>query len=397
MKRLFIIGSILALFTSSVFWGCKKDKDDAVDQTITKTIKGSAQKGPFLIGTSITVNELDLYYNQTGKSFSTQIINNVGSFQIDNATLITPYVSIRADGFYFNEVCGSNSISQLTLWGISNISSPTDYNINLLTHLEKPRVEYLLGTGLPFDSAKKVAQADVLNIFNMTDLGIQNSEYLDIANSGNGNGILLAISAILQGFRTESELSSILSTISIDIESDGVLNNTSTMSSLIDHALLLDTISIRNNITNYYLNFGITPSIPNFEYYIQQFINNTAFPATNSVISYPATGAYGDNILNKNQLIYNGFPQSMKANLKRCSQLKIRIYSINGLWVSSGGHVNWNFTVYNTSTQEAFYSTINPELPNDASIGLQAGGTYLIEYFESNASIVTFSKTITVN
>lgn len=397
MKKPFIFSAIATLFVIAVLGGCKKDKE-AVQPT-TKTINGFVQKGPFLNGTSITVYELDQNYTQTGKTFSTQITDNVGSFQINSATLISNFITIRADGFYFNEVCGSNSISQLTLNGILDISSTTALHVNILTYLEKPRVEYLLGTGLPFDSAKKVAQSDVLNIFNISSTGIQNSEHLDISNSGNGNAILLAISSILQGFRTESELSSLLSTISSDISSDGVLNNTTTMSSIIDHALLLDTISIRNNITSYYLNLGITPSIPNFEYYIQQFINNSTFPITNSVITYPATGMYGDNILAKSQLIYNGSLFSMKTNLKRCSQFKIRLHLISGfVWgYSNNTATNWNITTYDSTAQEQFFTVINTELPSDLEISFQAGGTYLIEYFETNLSTLTFSKTITVN
>ena len=397
MKKLLNYTAIVALSVIAILGGCKKDRE--VIQTPAKTINGSAQKGPFLHGTSITVYELDQNYAQTGKTFLTQITDNAGSFNINNASLISGYITIRADGFYFNEVCGSNSVSQITLNSISDISSTYAIHVNTLTHLEKPRVEYLLGTGLAFDSAKTVAQSDVLNIFNISATGIQNSEYLDISNSGNGNAILLAISSILQGFRTESELSSLLSTISNDISSDGVLNDTSTMSSIIDHAILLDTFSIRNNITNYYLNLGITPSISNFEYYIQQFINNTTFPITNSVITYPPTGMYGDNILAKSQLIYNGEQFSMKVNLKRCIQFKIRVHLISGsVWgYLHGTSANWNITTYDFTNQEQFFAVINNEQASDLSISFHAGGTYLIEYFETNLSTPAFSKTITVN
>lgn len=55
---------------------------------------------------------------------------------------------------------------------------------------------------------------------------VENSELLDIPNSGNGNAILLSVSVILQGFPTESELSSLLSFISTDISSDEITNST---------------------------------------------------------------------------------------------------------------------------------------------------------------------------
>ncbi len=391
-----ILCAVAGLFAIAVLTACSKDRETAQN---TKTISGSAQKGPFLNGTSITVYELDQNYTQTGNTFSAVITDNTGSFQINNAALTSNFISIRADGFYFNEVCGSNSISQLTLFGIADISYATSLHVNILTHLEKPRVEYLLGTGMPFDSAKKVAQADVLNIFNISASGIQNSEYLDISDAGDGNAILLAISAILQGFRTESELSSLLSLIGGDIRSDGVINDTAAMSSIIDHAVLLDTASIRANITSYYLNLGITPAIPSFEYYIQQFIANSSFPLTNAVITYPATGMYGDNILVKSGLVFNGSSFSMKAGLKRCSQLKIRLHLISGsVWYYSMNTAgNWNIGSYDYTTQDQFFTVINSEQPSDLEITFQTGRTYLVEYFETNLSTVSFSKTITVN
>lgn len=397
MKKTVLFVAVMALLALSYLGGCKKEEEET--PATTTTIKGSAQKGPFLNGASITIYELDQNFDQTGKSFSTQITDNTGSFQVNNAALASNFISLRADGFYFNEVCGSNSIAQLTLTGISDITYSNTLHVNVLTHLEKPRVEYLLGTGLSLDSAKKTAQSDVLNIFNISSTNIQHSEYLDISSSGNGNAILLAISSILQGYRSESELSSLLSAMGNDIRSDGVLDNTTIRSSLIDHALLLDTTSIRENITNYYSDLGITPAIPPFEYYIQQFISNSTFPATNSVITYPANGMHGENILARGQLAYSGSPFSMKAELKRCSYLKIRLHLISGsVWYyGNSTATNWNITLYDYNAKEQFFTVIDPAQPSDLEIDFMAGGSYLIEYFEINSTTPTFSKTITVN
>ncbi len=393
----FIAMVILIIFSCI---GCKK-KNETTTPTlgINRTITGSAQKGPFLNGSSIAVYELNQNYSQTGKVFNTQISDNTGSFQLIDIPLITNYVQIRADGFYFNEVCGSNSISQLTLNCIADIGSSGSLHVNLLTHLEKPRVAFLLSEGMPFDSAKKEAQREVLNIFNISLTGIQNSEFLDISQSGDGNAILLAISSILQGFRSESELSSLLSLLSNDIRSDGILNDTNVMSSIIDHAILLDTVSIRNNVSIFYQNLGINASIPHFETYIQQFINNSIFPRTNSVISYPVSGLYGDNLLLKNQLIYNGTDFSMTAGLKKCSQLTIRMHLISGgIWAYAlGTNHNLNITPYDSGKNEQFFTVIDPDLPFDLHIHFPTGGTYLIEYYEITLSTPSFSKTITVS
>lgn len=407
MKKIFYFITIITLVIF-IFNGCKKSDEaptpnpppvTAVNDT-NKTINGSAQKGPFLIGSSISVYELFHNYTQTGRSFTTQITDNSGSFQLTNVPLITNYVQIRADGFYFNEVCGSNSISQLTLNCIANTGNTGSLNINLLTHLEKPRVEYLLSTGMPFDSAKNEAQREVLNIFNITSNGIQLSEHLDISQAGEGNAVLLAISTILQGFRTESELSTLLAVISNDIRVDGILNDANAQSSIIDHALLLDTVSIRNNVSNFYLSLGISASIPYFEKYIQQFISNSTFALTNSVITYPAMGLSGNNLLLKTQLIYNGAYFSMAGQIKKCSFLTIRLHALSGdLWYiySGTGGCNLNPSSYNFANREQFFTVIDPDFPFDLHFENFTAGTYLVEYFEINPSTPSFTKTITVN
>jgi len=49
---------------------------------------------------------------------------------------------------------------------------------------------------------------------------IPDSELLDITKSGDNNAILLAVSLILQGFRSEAELTELLAAISNDIRTD---------------------------------------------------------------------------------------------------------------------------------------------------------------------------------
>jgi hypothetical protein len=63
-------------------------------------INGYAQKGPYLNGTSITIAELANDLVPTGKNFSSQILDNTGTFEIKNVELTFQYVELRADGFY---------------------------------------------------------------------------------------------------------------------------------------------------------------------------------------------------------------------------------------------------------------------------------------------------------
>ena len=80
------------------------------------------------------------------------------------------YVELRANGFYFNEVSNGISDSQLTLSAISDLTSKTSLNVNVLTHLEKNRIQFLI-TGenpLSYSAAKLQAQEEVLGIFDFS-------------------------------------------------------------------------------------------------------------------------------------------------------------------------------------------------------------------------------------
>jgi len=280
--------------------GCKKNKESYQLQNVT----GHVQKGPFVNGTSISIFDLQQDLSATGKSFNVQILDNKGTFELNNMPLTSQYASLRADGFYFNEITGQQSIAQITLYALTDITSKTNINVNILTTLEKSRIEYLVKNGKAFGDAKAQAQKEILAIFNITKNDVKSSENMDISSSGEDNAILLAISSIIQGYRTESEMTELISNISSDIREDGFLNSSATSSALINHAVSLDTLSIKANLSKRYSDLGTNASIPNFGKYLTNFITKSNFIITNTVINYPENGLYGTNILALNKTNY---------------------------------------------------------------------------------------------
>ena len=399
------------------------DKIDSIlfktsDLSIGSTIKGLAQKGPFLSGSSITVFDLQSTLSPSGKSFSEQITDNKGSFELNNLSLSSNYVSIRTDGFYFNEVSGKQSTSQITLLALSDISGKSNLNINLLTHLEKARVEYLIKAGKSFSESKAQAQKEVLAIFNIERNSMKLSENLTITEQGTDNGILLAISSIIQGYRTESEMSELLSNISNDIKTDGILNSDALGSALLNHAVVLDTVSIRNNLIKRYSDIGATADVPYFGKYITNFISKTKFVVTQSLITYPETGLNGDNILSLTKNTYfsgNFVAHSLRAELALGTALKIKITTIGadtiitlpndttpstktivkGMWYyGNGSGMNWTITDFNSVDYTQTFTALEPDKSSDLKIYFD-GGTFLIEYYEMNSTIPTRKKIIT--
>jgi len=252
------------------------------DSTSTAvTLSGKVQKGPYVQGTEITVREFDSSMIPTGNTFTGPIDDNTGSFSI-KGTLAYKVVELSADGYYFNEVSGSLSTAKLNLQALSDLTDSSSVNVNLMTHLEKKRVEYLMDTGLTFAAAKTQAQGEIMKIFNIDNVTLGNSETLDISKSGDGNAVLLAISAILQSDKTEAELTELLSTINTDIRTDGTLDSTNTKAALATAMEYLKSrrSTIRTNIETRYSNLGISATIPAFESYA--FKLDTAAPTVSS-------------------------------------------------------------------------------------------------------------------
>ena len=120
-----------------------------------------------------------------------------------------------------------------------------------------------------------------MKIFNIDNVTLGNSETLDISKSGDGNAVLLAISAILQSDKTEAQLTELLSTINTDIRTDGTLDSTNTKATLVTAADYLKDLHsyIRSNIENRYSNLGISVTIPSFESYAFK-LSTTEFCST---------------------------------------------------------------------------------------------------------------------
>ncbi len=232
------------------------------------TIAGHVQKGPYVQGTEITVRELDMNFVPTGRTFSGRIDDNTGHFSM-RSMLAYPYVEIAANGFYFNEISGNLSVAQLNLQALADLRDNTTVNVNLLTHLEYARVLALIESGLSFSAAKVQAQREVLAIFNIERTAIGRSETLDIAQDGEGNAILLAISVILQSDKSEAKLTELLAALGSDLRTDGTLTGASLRQTLqaATEYLKPRRALIRNHIVNRYGDLGVPATIPPFESY----------------------------------------------------------------------------------------------------------------------------------
>lgn len=387
----------LILALALMIYSCEKEQDNETNLNLDK-VSGFVQKGPYLNGTAVTISELTLDLTPTGKNFTSQILDNKGTFEINNVNLTSQYIELKADGFYFNEVSNSNSSAQLTLFALSDLSNKSSLNVNILSNLEKNRVDYLVSNGISFSDAKNQAQTEILSIFEINKDGISESEQLDITKPGDDNAILLAVSVIMQGYLSVSDLSELLANISTDIREDGQLNSQSLGSTLINNAKTIKLETIRKNLASRYEELGLNITIPDFEKYVNQFIDSTDFVFT-GFIEYPPNGLYGTNLLDKSKTEYSKGNHSLNAILPNGTSLKVKIQGNNWSYPVSQDWSGWEKSDWNAiDNSRTFTSKITGEI--DLKILLESDTTSTvtkIDVYENADLEPTWTKDIKVN
>ena len=113
MKKIWFLAAISVLLIS-----CGKDPQGGDEGKETKEVqcnlKGYAQKGQFIKGSQVTAFAVGADMVATGESFPANISDDLGTFAITGKTE-APYLELRAEGYYFNEVTGEVSSSPMYL------------------------------------------------------------------------------------------------------------------------------------------------------------------------------------------------------------------------------------------------------------------------------------------
>lgn len=272
---------IIAMFLSALLLAaCGDDSENAggtvedgeVVAIVDKMISGVSQKGPFVNGSSVTVQELDgKTLAQTGLGFEGKIKNDLGEFTVKVNKLESQYALLKANGFYRNEVTGEKSKSQITLYALTDLSNRDEVNVNLLTHLAYERSLYLaMVDTLSVAKAKKQAEVEILNSFGIEG-DFAAAEDLNIFGADDQSAALLAMSILMQSDLSEGDFSERLADYAADIESDGIWNDAKTATEIADWANALWLRSglaiIRENIVKW----DLSADVPAFEKYVNNF------------------------------------------------------------------------------------------------------------------------------
>lgn len=197
-------------------------------------LEGAIQKGPLIVGSSVQVSTLTESGSPTGDVFNTQTINDRGQFSLD--AIPAGDIFIEGEGYYFNEVTGEVSSSQLTLRAYHRLDeNNATVVLNLLTQLSSERIRVLLEEGAAFVDAVEQSEVELRETLG---IGIPINELspmveLDLMGEPElGNAYLLAVSAVFieaaitlagdQG-SVEGELQQLVNTTTLDL-ADGELD-----------------------------------------------------------------------------------------------------------------------------------------------------------------------------
>lgn len=273
-------------------------------------VAGAAQKGPFRYGASVKIIELDSAKRMADsrRTHETCIASGDGSYAFPGVNLVSPYVRVEVNGYFRNELSGGLSTSMVTLHSVTDLTERDSVNVNMLTHLESPRLMKLVensGFNQPIRSMKAQALKDVLSAFNIdlgggsgSSSGGNNGGWFFGGNGGSSRGgshtqtavtgssvtadevnlfggdeysaALLAISIMMQRKGSGHEMVSYANSIAERIKGNGNWDDNNARADLADWLMELDASGGYDKIRQVFASWG-RGEAPDFEKHLRNF------------------------------------------------------------------------------------------------------------------------------
>jgi hypothetical protein len=227
-------------------------------------LSGVAQKGPFLAGSAVTIQELDDTLAPTGRVYTTDTDDDTGAFTVP-VVLAGSYVDVAVTGFYFDEVSGALSDQPVTLRAVVDVSDRGPVRVNVLTHLARRRVKALVADGLAFEQARARTEEEIDAAFAFAAPSgvMRHYDDMDLSHSGEGDAYLLLISAVLeQAAPSAVDLTDLLGSLSTDLEDDGAVGDAATAQVIADAAAVVDLRTAADHLATRYAVLGFDAHVP---------------------------------------------------------------------------------------------------------------------------------------
>jgi hypothetical protein len=245
----------------------------------TTLVRGAVQKGPFVVGSSITLSVLDQQLNPTGQVFNTQTINDRGEFEIEVSA--TSPISLQGSGFYYNEVLGTLSGADITLraFYVPSGTGVQEVYVNMVTHLTTERIKALVESGVEFSEAVADAESELIGEFGITEPGYiptVRGTSMNITGADNAdNAYLLGVSCVMiltaverSSGSVDAALQEALNSFSLDL-TDGTLE-APRKAQVVRALARIDTAAVSRNLAQRLVTLGSTDPVPNMNRVLDQ-------------------------------------------------------------------------------------------------------------------------------
>lgn len=243
----------------------------------TYNVLGKVEKGPFVSGSTITIQPMDGNLQVLGSLYSATIQDDLGNFSFGSKLFEAPYAELTANGYFFNEVEGELSSGTLNLRALVDLSDETTVNVNLLTHLKYQRIQKLIAKGLKFEEANRQAQKELFTAFGLQKYAEKDASTFSIAGGTDESAALIAVSSLLLVDRSEAALTEYLAKLCREFGEKGLFSENTIQQIKEDKETLYNKLSsIRNNITKRYENLGLNVEIKELERFIDWDNDGTA-------------------------------------------------------------------------------------------------------------------------
>ena len=270
---------LIALIASIGFTSCS-EKDDIFEEPFepqTYDVCGKVEKGPFVSGSTLSIQPMDSKLQVLGSMFSTAITDDLGNFMLGSKEFSTPYAEFMANGYFFNEVKGELSNGTLTLRAIVDLQDNTTVNVNILTHLKYSRIKNLVASGKTYSDANEQAQKELLTAFGLANLTNKDVSSFSIISGTDESAALIAISSLLLMERTEAALTEYLAKLSSDFGKNGTFSEEiQNQISEDKNKLAMYLSDIKDNVVSRYDNLGIDVNVKELSYFIDWNNDGTA-------------------------------------------------------------------------------------------------------------------------
>lgn len=244
----------------------------------TRRLSGAVQKGPFVVGSTVTASVLDTDGNPTGDVFSTMTADDLGSFSL--TVPAEQAIRLEATGGYYNEVTGQLSVGSLTLRAFYAGSVASEVFVNLVTHLSAPRVERLVAGGASFTDAVSQAESELRAALAVVPAALvidADGTEMNLAGGDTpSNAYLFAVSTVLAQAAVErtpaspdTGLQELANMIALDLADDGELS--ATLRSFVDAGLVaVRTAEVEAGLQQRFTLLGSAATVPALDAVLDQ-------------------------------------------------------------------------------------------------------------------------------